>query len=427
MNYPLNKLEVQMNVKFPKLLRRTHLPLVLVILAALLVTTGSIAAQSPVTISIAFWGNNEEANTTEQMIAAFEAANPNIKVDENWVQGSYEEKVTTMIAGGTPPDLWQISQSDLPGFVDAFAPVTGVDTSAYSSPTFTNALTYDGSLYAIPFVAKPKVMGINVDLFKAAGIPIPSLTDRMTTDQFQDLAVKLSSGDGDKRVFGSAPLWFGGWLYIFGNTFYGPDFKSVTVGDQSAIDAANFVINSSGKLHYAPTAVEATGQDMFSWFLSGKVAMYPDFGPWYLPLVKPVTDMNWELVPDPGKGEQLEIDGFGISNQSQHPDEAKALALFLSQNEQAQEILGSSSAAVGVPIVQKAADLFAQSIPNHNINAFVLAAADSPIEYGNKISGQLQDTFNHEINSRTALGTGSEDPAVVFPEVAKELNAMFNQ
>jgi len=130
-----------MNVKFPKLLRRTHLPLVLVILAALLVTTGSIAAQSPVTISIAFWGNNEEANTTEQMIAAFEAANPNIKVDENWVQGSYEEKVTTMIAGGTPPDLWQISQSDLPGFVDAFAPVTGVDPSVYSSPTFTNALT----------------------------------------------------------------------------------------------------------------------------------------------------------------------------------------------------------------------------------------------------------------------------------------------
>ena len=41
---------------------------------------------------------------------------------------------------------------------------------------FYNALTYEGSLYAIPFVAKPKVMGINVDLFKAAGIPIPSLT-----------------------------------------------------------------------------------------------------------------------------------------------------------------------------------------------------------------------------------------------------------
>ncbi len=416
-----------MNTRFSKLLRRNHLLLVPVMLAALLVTAGSIMAQGQTTISIAFWGNNEEANNTEQMIAVCEKANPTITVDENWVQGSYEEKVTTMIAGGTPPDLWQISQSDLPGFTDAFAPVTGIDASAYTSPTFTNALTINGQLYAIPFVAKPKVMGINVDLFKAAGIPIPSLTDRMTTQEFQDLATKLSSGDGDQRVFGSAPLWFGGWLFIFGNTFYNAAGTQVTVGDQSAIDAANFVIDSANKYHYAPTAAESTGQDMFNWFLSGKVAMFPDFGPWDLPLIKPVTDMNWELVPDPGKGEPLEIDGFGISAQSQNPDAAKTIATCLSQNKDAQEILGSSAAAVGVPVVQPAADDFAKSIPNHNINAFVLAAADSPIQYGNKIDGQIQDTFNHEINSRTALGTGTEDPATVFPEVAKELNALFNQ
>ena len=136
MNYPLNKLEAQMNIKFPKLLRRTHLSLVLVVLAALFVTAGSIAAQDQVTISIAFWGNNEEANTTEQMIAAFEAANPNIKVELNWVQGSYEEKVTTMIAGGTPPDLWQISQSNLPRFRRCLRACHDVDASVYSSPTF---------------------------------------------------------------------------------------------------------------------------------------------------------------------------------------------------------------------------------------------------------------------------------------------------
>ncbi|HVU10630.1 MAG TPA: hypothetical protein VHD90_05100, partial [Phototrophicaceae bacterium] len=122
-----------MNTRFSKLLRRNHLLLVPVMLAALLVTAGSIMAQGQTTISIAFWGNNEEANNTEQMIAVCEKANPTITVDENWVQGSYEEKVTTMIAGGTPPDLWQISQSDLPGFTDAFAPVTGIDASAYTS------------------------------------------------------------------------------------------------------------------------------------------------------------------------------------------------------------------------------------------------------------------------------------------------------
>ena len=406
--------------------RRLQLPLLLAVLVALFATGGTTQARDQVKISIAFWGNNEEAATTKQMIAAFETANPNIQIDENWVQGSYEEKVSTMIAGGTPPDLWQVSQSDLPGFLDAAAPVS-LDATVYNSATYVDAMAYNGSIYAIPFVAKPKVMGINVDVFKANNIPIPNLTERMTTQQFQDLAIKLTSGNGDKRIYGSAPLWFGGWLYVFGNTFYNTDGTKVTIGDQSAIDAANFVIDSSNKYHYAPTAVEATGQDMFSWFLSGRVAMYPDFGPWYLPQVKQATQTHWEIVPDPGKGEPLEIDGFAISKDSQSPDAAKALAMFLSQDTNAQNILGSSPVAVGVPVIPAAAAAFAKSIPDHNIQAFVLAASDSLIAPGNKLDAQISNEFWHEVNSRTALGTGSESPDVVFPELAKTLDAMFNQ
>lgn len=361
----------------------------------------------------------------DAMLAAFEKANPTIKVERIWIPDSYEQKVTTMIAGGTPPDLVQISHTSLPGFVDAFAPVE-VDASVYASELYTKALSSDGKLFAVPFVAKPKVMGINLDVFKAAGIPAPSADKPLTAEEFQDLAIKLSSGEGDSRVFGSAPLWFGGWLFAFGNTFYNQEGTQVTIGDASAIKAAQFVIDASAKYHYAPTSVEGTGQNMFDWFLSGRVAMYPDFGPWHIPLVK-TSSINWTIVPDPELGEPLEIDGFGISKDTLHADAAKALAVFMGQSEEAQNILGTSDAAAGVPVIPSAAEPFAKSIPGHSLEAFLYAAQNAPVPVGNKMDKQIQDEFYQEVNSRTALGTGKEDPAVVFPELQETLNAMFNQ
>ncbi|MFN8447697.1 MAG: extracellular solute-binding protein [Anaerolineae bacterium] len=405
---------------------RSHrIPLLLLVLALLLVTATAITAQDTVNLSVAYWGNNQEAAMIDAMLSAFEAENPNITIERIWVPDSYEEKVTTMIAGGTPPDLVQISHTSLPGFVDVFAPVE-VDESLYASPLYTRALSYEGELRAVPFVAKPKVMGINVDVFDAAGIPVPNADTPLTAQEFQDLAVQLSSGEGDSRIFGSAPLWFGGWLFAFGNTFYNEDGTQVTIGDQSAIDAAKFVIDATATYHYAPTAVEATGQSMFDWFLSGRVAMYPDFGPWHIPLVK-TSSMNWTIVPDPELGEPLEINGFGISTDTLHPDEAKALAVFMGQSETAQNILGTSEAAAGVPVIPSAAEAFAQSIPGHSLVAFLYAAQNAPVPVGNKMDAQIQDEFYREVNARTALGTGSEDPAVVFPELQDTLNAMFNQ
>lgn len=405
--------------------RSRHVYLFLLVFVLLLVTATSITAQDTVNLTVAYWGNNQEAAMIDAMLSAFEEENPNITVERIWVPDSYEEKVTTMIAGGTPPDLVQISHTSLPGFVDAFATVD-VDASLYASPLYTQALSYEGELRAVPFVAKPKVMGINVDLFEAAGVPLPSADTAMTAEEFQNLAIQLSSGEGDSRIFGSAPLWFGGWLFAFGNTFYNEDGTQVTIGDQSAIDAARFVIDATATYHYAPTAVEATGQSMFDWFLGGRVAMYPDFGPWHIPLVKS-SSMNWTIVPDPELGEPLEINGFGISKDTLHPEEAAALALFMGQSETAQNILGTSEAAAGVPVIPSAAEAFAQSIPGHSLEAFLYAAQHAPVPVGNKMDAQIQDEFYREVNARTALGTGSEDPAVVFPELQDTLNAMFNQ
>jgi multiple sugar transport system substrate-binding protein len=392
------------------------------ILLTLLPTTATAIAQTQ--ISVAFWGSNEEAAAIELMIDAFEEANPDISVERIWVQSDYEEKVLTMIAGGTPPDVIQISHTSMPGFADQFIPVT-IDEDAYSSSLFIEALTFEGELKAIPFVAKPKVMGINVSVFEEQGIELPSLEEPMTPEEFQELAIQLTHGEDEDRTFGSAPLWFTGWLFAFGNTFYNEDGTEVVIGNPEAMEAAQFVIDSAYVHHYAPTPVEAEGQSMFDWFLAGRVAMYPDFGPWYLPLVKEAEDIEWEFVPVPGLGEPLEINGFGISRDSFEPEAAERFALFMSQDETAQTILGTSEAAVGVPVIAAGADAFIESVPDKNLAAFVRAASNSPVPVGHRMDAQIQSEFYTEIEARTALGIGDEDPAVVFPEVEARLNELF--
>jgi multiple sugar transport system substrate-binding protein len=72
---------------------------------------GGTADKGKTTISYAFWGNNDEAATIKAMIAKFEAANPDITVEANWIQSDYEQKLQTSIAGGDAPTVAQISNT----------------------------------------------------------------------------------------------------------------------------------------------------------------------------------------------------------------------------------------------------------------------------------------------------------------------------
>src|SRR3954452_24656344 len=81
-------------------------------------------------ISFAFWGNNDEAATIKSMVAAFERAHPEITVEENWIQGDYEQKLQTAMAGGTAPTVSEISDTSLPSFARAYRTVD-VDSGIY--------------------------------------------------------------------------------------------------------------------------------------------------------------------------------------------------------------------------------------------------------------------------------------------------------
>ena len=166
-------------------------------------------------ITFSFWGTNSEAASLKAIAAAFEKANPGTKVTTNWIQSDYEQKIQTSIAAGTQSTVMEISNTSLAGFAPSFAEQQ-VDAGKFIQPNISESLKFDGKYYAMPFTAKPKVMAINVDAFKAAGLPLPSATTPLTLDEFRTIAAKLSHGEGKARVYGSSNLWFKGWLTAAG-------------------------------------------------------------------------------------------------------------------------------------------------------------------------------------------------------------------
>src|SRR5687767_14417039 len=86
-------------------------------------TTGGLAACAPgsvggggdaggggetgaTTLALAWWGNPTRNKNTEAMLAAYQTANPNVKITGQPGEfASYWDKLATQTAGGTAPDI----------------------------------------------------------------------------------------------------------------------------------------------------------------------------------------------------------------------------------------------------------------------------------------------------------------------------------
>ncbi|MBW7453905.1 ABC transporter substrate-binding protein [Paenibacillus sepulcri] len=375
-------------------------------------------------ITFAFWGAQSEADAINNVVSNFEEKNPDIKVEKQWIQRDYLTKLQTMIAGGTAPDVILISGGDLPGFANAFQEMQ-VDTSVFSSPSLVESMTYEGKVYAAPFIIKPKVMAVNVDLFEKNNIPLPSKTEPMTTDQFKELSQKLTSGEGKTKVFGSEPLWLGNWIYSFGGSYYSEDNTKSTIDSPESISAAEYIVQTkqSGNV---PNDTEKQGQDMMNWFLGGRIGMYTDFGPWYLPQMAAVEGFNWDIYPIPGGGGSKEVDGLAIGKTSKNAEAAQVFVNYLTQNDEAQKIIGGNKNAYGIPVIASATASFESIYPEKNLNAFVQAAEKQHNQEAQKRTSEINNEMKM-IDDLTPIGIGKQDVKEVFPKLAENINKILQQ
>ena len=267
--------------------RKWKLSVTLLSLLLVFVVMGGVTAQSgePITLKMTVW---DVATTPywQAVVDAYEAQNPNVTVElTDIASAEYQDVVNIMLSGGDNTDI--ITVKDIPGYsamltrgqiipLNDYIEASNVDLSAYSGAA--EELTYEDSIYALPFRSDIWILYYNKDIFDAAGLPYP--TNDMTWDEFDALARQLTSGSGADKIYGGhfhtwrsavqlATVQDGANTVIADDySFMAPMYNMVTALQSDGI-IQDYGELRAGSIHYSGP------------FKNGQVAMLP-MGSWFI-------------------------------------------------------------------------------------------------------------------------------------------------
>lgn len=383
---------------------------------------GDSGAKKSDEIVFAYWGDESENRAIKEAVTAFSEEYPDIPVETQWIQKDYLTKVQVQIAGNTAADVYLISGGDLPGFASSFTEQT-LDESIYLNESVIEPMKYEDVIKAKPFVIKSKVMAINKDLFEKNNIELPDKAEGMTTEEFETIVEKLTDAEASPTVYGMEPAWFDPWIYTFGSMQYKNNNTESNMGAPEVIDAANYVVGLKNKKVH-PASEEAEGQSMIEWFLSGRIGIFTNFGPWNLPQMRDVKGFEWDLVPFVGNGGSKEVNGLAVSKDSKQAENAQIFVDFMTDNPKAQKIIGANENAYGVPVLSEVVDSFTTIYEDKNLQTFVDGAYNQTPQETQKNTNEILAVKNTALQS-TTLKNGDKTPAEVFPKLAEDITKII--
>lgn len=294
-----------------------------VVLAMVLVLSlGAVMLDAKTTtIRIAFWGGQPDNDLNTKAAKLFESKNPDIKIKIEYIPSDYDTKMMTMIAGGNAPDviqvaesLWMYAQKGSLTPLDSYIKKDKFDTSVYF-PSVLSAYRYNKAQYGLPHRWGPMILYYNKDLFDKAGVKYP--TNNWTWDDFLAAAQKLTTGEGNNKVYGYASVqtWWPWYLYPimqFGSPILNEERTAAVFDMPKAAKALQFLWDLQNKYHVAPTPAEFggfTGMGPDQLFETGRVAMNAT-GFWAIEGLRKVKNLNWDVAWLP-KGEKNITPQFG--------------------------------------------------------------------------------------------------------------------
>lgn len=335
---------------------------VLVVLSMLLAACGQAAPTTvveepaatdapvtePVTLTLSFWGSDLDTQVYQERVNMFMEKNPDIKVELLYIPSDYSQKVQTMIAGGTAPDVIQLSE-DVHSYsskgqiisLNDFVANDSLDLKARYGETggLTTAYSLDGNLYAMPDRGGALILYYNKDMFDAAGVSYP--TKDWTWVEFLDATQKLTIRDGDTVTqYGFAAggwwPWWMSFIYMNGGAVLDASGQPV-VNSPETVEAIQFYNDLVYKYQVAPSPEDYANLGTNSpdpLFAQGKVAMSTT-GFWGIGGLKDAT-FNWDIAPLFKNKQNATVvfgSGLAISKDCKNPEAAWKLIEFLTSEE----------------------------------------------------------------------------------------------
>ncbi|WP_409526401.1 ABC transporter substrate-binding protein [Nitrincola sp. MINF-07-Sa-05] len=230
--------------------------------------------------------NNGDMIRMQELTSVFEEQHPDIKLQ--WVvleENVLRQRLTTDIAtGGGQFDVMTIGSYEVPiwGKQNWLEEMGDLPASYDLNDIFESlreGLSYDDTLYALPFYAESSMTYYRSDLFEEAGLSMP---DRPTWDQMREYAVALHKPEQEQ--YGICLRGKAGWgenialistvANTFGARWFDENWQPEFEGPEWTA-AVSFYVDLLG--NYGPPGASSNGfNENLALFNSGKCAMWVD-------------------------------------------------------------------------------------------------------------------------------------------------------
>lgn len=291
-------------------------------------------------------------NELEEMVAAFEEINPDIKVNVELAPfDDYFTRLQTRIAGNEAPDVFELnyenfiqyaSRGTLADLTEFIEKDDDFDPSQLNEQAF-KAYQYDGKQYGMVESFSNVVMYYNKDLFDEAGLDYP--TADWTWEDELEAAKKLT--DPDKNIWGMyAPVTMNEFYKIAaqnGGTIFDEE-GNVTINTPENLETLEYMVDKVVTHEVSPSPADLSGQSDGDLYQNGQIAMLHT-GIWMFEAFKEAP-FEWDIQLEPGnkqKAHHFFANGLAVSADSEHKEAAYKFASFMSASDEAAKIRISSS------------------------------------------------------------------------------------
>lgn len=362
----------------------------------------------------------------DEMIAAFEAENPDVTVEvETAPFDEYFSVLQTQIAGGDAPDAFETNYESFVSFaangtLADLGPMmeadSEFDSEAYYGPAF-DAFSHEGVQYGLPESYSTVMLFYNEALFDEAGIDYP--TGDWTWEDERAAAEEIAALGGDGYAYFS-PIQFHEFYKTAaqnGCSFFTDG--EVTLNEPECVEAVEYML-SYVEDGLQPTAAEMGGVSDGDMFLNGELGMLTT-GIWMFGAFADAP-FEWDVVVEPGNtqgGSHFFANAVAVSSSSENQEAAYRWIRFFTSNPQAAEL--RVDAAWELPTLTDTSlyESYLSQTPPENRqavldsleNVVVPPTIERQAEMQDAISALLEQAVAGELTAQEALNQAAEEVA----------------
>ena len=393
--------------------------------------SGSNAAQAANPKSITVWlmpDAKDFGTALADATAAFNRTYPNVKVNvefQTWAD--HLKKLDAALVAKKGPDVVEFGNTEVMKYsaAGALTDLSGFKARFGNSSTWLNALTqagtYEGKLYAVPYYAGARAIMYRPSLFKAQGISVPK-----SYAEFLAAGKKLMDAYGTDKDFSAVYLpgkyWYAAMSFVYDEggaiaTKSGGKWVGSLTSD-AAIRGLNRFKEVSDSLSRADkSGTEAAQWDVFN---GGKIAMSYSNGWESCCIAKVGTD--WAFFPMPsvkaGKASPAFLGGSNLAVPSYAPNAALGAAWIREFTSSAQMTTIAKSGA----------------IPNNTKMLSLISGAAAPVAAAAKnswfIPGAIKwvdvENANTLQTMLSDIATGKKTVAKAAADASDEITKLLN-